>query len=155
MLEEQLYFVVIYERWKPDAAWAIYQPLFMEIGGHLGVPGFLRRFVSSQIRKQTLRALHGQGTGRHTPEEVIGIGKRLIDATAELCEGPFYFGDKPSTLDATVYAFCESIVQAPFEGPLKEHTAAKLGHYLDHVRARYYTPPSEKLAPSAEQRPVA
>jgi glutathione S-transferase len=140
MIEEQLYFLVVYLRWKSDAAWAIYQPVFIELAGQLGVPGFMRGFVSNQVRKQMLRALHGQGTGRHTPEEIVTIGKGLIDSVAELCEGPFYFGAEPSTLDATVYAFGESLVQAPFEGPVKDHAARRLGSYLDHVRARYFAP---------------
>lgn len=141
MVEEQLYFVVVYERWKPDSAWATYRPVFVNLAGQLGVPGLLRRFVANQARREMLAQLRGQGIGRHTPEENLAIGKRVLDALDELLQGPFFFGERPSTLDATVFAFLYSIAGAPFEGPLKQHMLekAKLVAYCDALQARYFT----------------
>lgn len=140
MLEEQLYFVVVYERWKPDASWAQYQPLFVDLVGQLGVPRPLRRLVSNQARKQMLAALHGQGIGRHSAEENARIGQRVFDSVAELMQGPFFFGEVPSTLDATVFAFLQSIAAAPFEGALKRHLLgnAKLMTYCEQMQNRYF-----------------
>jgi glutathione S-transferase len=137
MLEEQLYFVVLHQRWKQDHNWALYKPVFVELAGKLGVPSFLRNLVVGQIRKQMVASLHGQGIGRHTPDEAIALGIAILDSVSELCEGPFFFGDQPSTIDATVYAFVASIAQAPFEGPLKERALrdAKLSRYCAHVKA--------------------
>lgn len=138
MLEEKMYFVIVYERWKLDPNWAIYKPLFMELAGRLGVPGFLRGMIVAQIRKQMLAALHGQGIGRHTPDEMVAMAKSILDAVGELCEGPYFFGAQPTTLDATVYAFVQSILGAPFEGPIKQHARenAKLRQYCQHMQAR-------------------
>jgi hypothetical protein len=99
------------------------------------VPGPVRRAIVRVIRLQMLKALNGQGMGRHTPDEVEEIGKRIVDSVGQLCEGPFFFGDQPSSLDATVYAFLQSVISAPFEGPLKEHLCSnqKLRRYCEHV----------------------
>jgi glutathione S-transferase len=80
--------------------------------------------------------LDSQGLGRHKPDEVVAIGTRLFAALAELCEGPFFFGTRPSTLDATVYAFLQSFAGVPFEGPLKDYvcTNEKLRSYREHVK---------------------
>jgi glutathione S-transferase len=136
MLEEQLYFVIVYLRWRDADAWKIYQPVFFDLIAKLCVPTAVRRLVVPQIRNQMLAALRGQGMGRHTPEEFTDLGKRTIDAVSTLCIGPFFFGAKPSTLDATVYAFIESIRSAPFEGPLVEHLRAdqKLRDYCEHMQ---------------------
>jgi glutathione S-transferase len=83
-----------------------------------------------------LRVLDDQGLGRHTPAEVEAIALRLLESLAELCDGPYFFGAHPSTLDATVYAFLQSFAGAPFGGPIKEYicTSHKLCSYLEHVR---------------------
>jgi glutathione S-transferase len=136
MLEEQMYFVVVYQRWKEDHNWAIYKPVFVELVGKLGVPGFLRGLVVGQVRKQMLAQLHGQGLGRHTPEEIVAIGTRILESISELCEGPFFFGEQRSTLDATVYAFVASLIAAPFPGPLQDRARndAKLSGYCAHMK---------------------
>lgn len=140
MLEEQLYFVIVYQRWKEDQNWKQYRPAFLALGEKLGVPGPLRGFISDRIRKQFLKTLYGQGIGRHAPEEIVDIGKRIVDSVATLYVGPSFFGDKPSTLDATAYAFLSGVLDAPFDGPLRDHLAAQDGlvKYCQHMKARYY-----------------
>jgi glutathione S-transferase len=68
----------------------------------------------------------------------VAIGMRLLETLAELCEGPFFFGARPSTLDATVYAFLQSLAGVPFEGPLKDYvcTNEKLRGYREHVKRK-------------------
>lgn len=136
MLEEQLYFAIVVQRWREDHNWSLYRPVFLELAHQLGVPRFLRGPIVAQIRKQMLASARAQGHGRHTSEEIEAIGVRILEATSELCAGPFYFGEQPSTLDASVYAFVESIAAAPFEGPLKERARSdeKLTRYRAHVR---------------------
>jgi hypothetical protein len=69
MLEEHLYFVIVYERWQLDANWQRYLPTMRQILSG-AVPGPLTGVVAGIARKQMLKSLHAQGTGRHTPEEV-------------------------------------------------------------------------------------
>jgi hypothetical protein len=53
----------------------------------------------SRGTESVLRVLDRQSLGRHAPAEVGAIGMRLLETLAEPCEGPFFFGARPSTLD--------------------------------------------------------
>jgi glutathione S-transferase len=140
MLEEHLYFLIVYERWQDDHNWQIYQPVFVELARHLGIPGLLRGFIADQVRKQMLTALRGQGAGRHRPEEIAAAAQAIVDSVDALCVGPYFFGERPRTLDATVYAFLDSILSAPFEGPVKTHLAGKpkLVAYCEGMRKQCF-----------------
>jgi glutathione S-transferase len=141
MLEEHLYYVILYERWQMDANWERYVPTFGQILKGVGVPGPLRGIVSAVARKQTLKALFAQGTGRHSPPEVGRIGERIVVALAEqIGDGPFFFGSEPSTIDATAYAFVSGLIDAPFEGPVRDAAVRKqnLKAYAGTMKKRYW-----------------
>jgi glutathione S-transferase len=135
MVEEHLDFVILYQRWQLDRNWEIYKSKFIELAMLYGAPRFVAKLAMPPIRRQVLRVLDSQGMGRHTADEVQASGLRLFEVLAELCEGPFFFGVRPSTLDATVYAFLQSFAGVPFEGALKEYvrTNARLRSYREHV----------------------
>jgi glutathione S-transferase len=138
MVEEHLDFVVLYQRWQLDSNWAIYKTKFIELAVLYGAPRLIARFVVQPIRRQVLRVLDNQGLGRHAPDEVETIALRLFETLAELCEGPFFLGPRPTTLDATVYAFLQSFAGVPFEGPIKDYvrTNEKLRSYCEHMKRR-------------------
>ena len=46
--------------------------------------------------------------------------KTELCARLEFAEKPFFMGQKPTAIDATVYAFLAAIAEAPFESPVKE-----------------------------------
>ena len=51
-------------------------------------------------------ATHVKGIARHHNEEVYALGKNDLDAIALLLnEKKYYFGDKPSSINAVLYAF--------------------------------------------------
>ena len=135
MVEEHLDFVVLYQRWQLDENWPLYRLKFIELATLYGTPRFIASLVMPSLRGKVLRILDCQGMGRHQPDEVVAIALRLFETLAELCEGPFFFGARPSTLDATVYAFLQSFAGVPFEGPVKDFvcTNATLRSYREHV----------------------
>jgi glutathione S-transferase len=138
MIEEHLDFVVLYQRWQLDQNWALYKTKFIELAMQLGTPRFIARLAMPLLRRRVLRVLDSQGLGRHKPDEVVASALQLFESLAELCEGPYFFGAQPSTLDATVYAFLQSFAGVPFEGPVKDYvcTNDKLRRYREHVKAR-------------------
>ncbi len=57
--------------------------------------------------------------GRHTPEEIVALGTRSLDAAATfLAEKPFMMSAEPTGLDATVFAFVVGGLCPSFETPL-------------------------------------
>jgi glutathione S-transferase len=140
MLEEHLYFVVLYQRWIEDEGWAKYRPVFAEYARNIGVPGLLMPIALASVRRQCVAAIRGQGTGRHSPAEVVAVGKRLFGAVSELLgDKPYVFGDRASSIDATTYAFTASVLMAPFESALKEYglSLGNLAAYCERMKAAY------------------
>jgi len=90
--------------------------------------------------------LHGQGFGRHSPDEIIALGARSIDATAAfLGAKPFMMGSEPTGLDATAFSFVAGALCPLFATPLR--TAAErhenLKRYVGRMTARFYPDQAE------------
>jgi glutathione S-transferase len=133
MVEESLYWTVVYSRWIDDAGWRIFAPLVFSF-----LPAPLRAIVPALVRKRVRRTLHGQGTIRHTPEEIYALGARDIDALAtQLGDRPYMLGDRPTSLDATAAGFLVNILEAPLETKLKADTSrhANLVAYSERMLA--------------------
>jgi glutathione S-transferase len=132
-LEEGLYFVGLYARWKTDAGYALMRDEFKKM-----LPAFIVPFV----RRAQTKKLHAQGTGRHTFDEAIAMGVADIDAIAELLgDKPFLLGTEPRVIDCTVFGFLEAILGFPLDTPLK---AAGQGHanlmaFRRRIRERWWT----------------
>ncbi len=136
LMEEHLYWCVIYSRWGVAEHWAIVKAAFFA-----GLPAPLRWFVPNLVRKSQLKALYRQGIGRHAHDEIYALGKADITALADfLADKPFFMGEQPTSLDATAYAFLANILWQPIADPLQAHARsfANLGRYCERMKERYY-----------------
>ena len=133
-MEEAFYFVGLYFRWKTDEGYAVLAPEFKKI-----LPGPFRILVP-MIRRSTKKKLHEQGTGRHTVEEVAAMGTDDLAAVAELLgDRPFVLGDRPHTVDATVFAFLEGVLGFPLDSAVKVAAAhPNLVAFRARVRERWW-----------------
>ncbi len=80
--EESLYWPVLYSRWIEDAGYAK-----VNDAAFSGLKFPLRQLVPVFARRGLRRQLHGQGTGRHSRDEIYAIGCRDVSAVAELLGG--------------------------------------------------------------------
>ena len=134
-LEEATYFAGMYFRWQTDEGFAVLAPEFKKM---LPAPF---RLLLPMIRRKTRKMLRLQGTGRHTPEEVAAMGAADLAAVAELLgDQDFLLGARPRTVDATVFAFLESIGGFPLETGVRAgiEAHANLVAYRARVRARWW-----------------
>ena len=141
MLEEHLYFCLLYMRWATDDGWAVFEPSLRGMLGTMGVPGLLRGMVAGQARKYTVERTRIQGVGRQSRAEVVGASTKLLDAiSVQLGAGPFFFGDKPTTFDATTYAFVAGSLCPAFDNEVRKHAAsrANLVEYEGRIKQRYW-----------------
>ncbi len=137
MLEEGTYFPCLYSRWLDERGWAVTGPIFF---GHL--PPVLNRLVPAMVRKSMKRQLHEQGTGRHPPEEIYQLAADDLRAlSAFLGDKPFFLGDQPSTIDATVYAFAANCLVDAVHTPILDAARShpNLTAYCDRMKERYYS----------------
>ncbi|NVB38504.1 glutathione S-transferase family protein [Pseudenhygromyxa sp. WMMC2535] len=142
MVEEDLYFVVLYMRWQLDAVWSRYADV---IGGAVrsgGAPGLLVPLILRSIRKQTVASLRGQGMGRHAEAEVVARGLALLEALeVMLGEGPYFFGEAMTSIDATVYSMVAGAITPELSTPLQAAAKGRfpgLEAYLARVQVALF-----------------
>lgn len=136
MIEEHLYFVLLYSRWIDPLGKETINKEFRQFFPKL-ISGFVLKWISSNLNKQAYQ----QGIGRHSQEEIYHLGRKNITALSDLMGKNLYvLTDKPHTIDATVYAFLVTILASPFESPLKkcvkEH--ANLVSYCDRMKNEFF-----------------
>jgi glutathione S-transferase len=136
LLEENLYWAVVYTRWIEEDGWQLTRAAFfadLPLPLKWIVPGFARRGLRAQLR--------GQGMGRHGADEIMAIGRRDITALADfLGTKDYMMGSRPCSLDACAYAFAANLIWAPVQSALKVHAQSypQLQAYCERMRGRYY-----------------
>jgi glutathione S-transferase len=129
MLEEHLYWVMVYARWVDPDVRTETDAYIKEI---TGIPGFLFPVVGPLIRRDIARALHGHGLGRHSRETIYQFGIADVAALGHWLGARSYgFGDEPTVVDACMAAFIGNIVRQPWSNPLRVATL-KYGNLVSH-----------------------
>ena len=83
MLEEHLYFGVLFMRWSTDDGWTVFEPALREMLGTAGVPSLLRGVVSKSARKHVTTRTKVQGLGRMPRAELTASCNKLLEAFAD------------------------------------------------------------------------
>jgi glutathione S-transferase len=138
LMEENLYWAVLYSRWFEPDGWRRTREAFFS-----ALPAPARGIVPLLARRGIWKELYGHGMGRHTPEEIARIGCADLTALADfLGDKPYFLGAEPTSLDATAYAFIANVLLVPGDSALKRHAAghANLGTYCARMNERFYPP---------------
>ena len=136
LLEENLYWVMVYDRWMVDANWQFFRDIVLG-----GMPLPVRRLAGPAIRRGIGRRIEGHGLGVHGEREIHAIGIRDLGAVADfLGDEPFLMGDRATTVDAAAYGLLANILLTPVASPVKEAGLARdnLVSYLQRVRDSYF-----------------
>jgi glutathione S-transferase len=148
MMKENFYWVIIQARYKDDQNWKRYKQLMIDLLD--GVPMEQRSMAGDMYKQRMEGQLYGHGMGRHTAKEVYDIGIADLTAVCDLLgDKPFLMGDKPTTVDATVYAYVANLILTPVECSVKDFGLSRknLVDYCERMRLRYF--------PELEQQKVA
>ena len=141
MLEEHLYFGLLFMRWATDEGWAVFEPEMKEMLGRMGVPSLMRGMVAKSARKYTTERTRVQGFGRRPRSEIAATCNALIDALAvQMGDRPYVCGNKLTTYDATAYAVIAGALCPAFDHEVKRHTATKpnLVAYAARMKDAYW-----------------
>jgi glutathione S-transferase len=144
MLEEHYHQVWEHELFIHEGGWKRGREFWDDLPPVLGA--VVRNVARSQLRKQ----LWARGVGRHDHAQIVRMGIQVLDSVdAMIGDGPFFFGERPHDIDATVFAFMGLTQWTPVESPLWDHyrSRPRLSAYCQRVLARYYgaawaSPPS-------------
>lgn len=134
LFEDHLYWVVLYIRWVEY--WPQIKSLYFS-----DFPPLVKDAIATLARRRTLANLNGHGMGRHSRDEIYGMGRQDIDAIAHFLSGkPYFMGDQPTSLDATAYSFLVNILDVPIESELKTYAQGfeNLRAYCDRMKAQFY-----------------
>lgn len=142
LLEEHFYFLMVAQRWKEDRGFRVLAPGFTALMKKTGMPGFLVPVVASLARKQIVSTLHAQGTGRHSPQQIEALGIGALESVSVLLgDKPFFLGDAPRSIDATVFAFLWLVLGTPYENEVQAFAQkqSNLVAYTERNRTRYWS----------------
>lgn len=136
-VEEHLYWALVYGRWVEPSGWqhtrAFFLPLLPKmIGGVL---------LDKVIRKDVVKALYHHGLGRHAREDIYRRGVEDAEAVATLLgDKEYMLGERPASIDCTLFAFTSGMLMHPAENPIKQAMAARanLVAYNDRMYRRYF-----------------
>jgi glutathione S-transferase len=136
LCEDHLYWAAVHARWLDDAN-------FNAGPGRLfkSVPALIRPLIIKKVRGEVAKRLVGQGMGRHTGEEIATLAARDLAALADfLGDKPYFMGDQPSGVDATIFAFVAGSLCTAFTTPLRTaaESHANLRAYHDRLMRRYF-----------------
>lgn len=136
MLEDHLYWTVVYWRWLKQDNFERGPKAFFN-----RAPAFIRplaiRFVLRKLRK----TLHSHGIGRHSEAEMNQMAARGVDALAQILgDNRYFLGPQASGADATVFAFVAGGMTPHFSSPVRDRMAshANLVAYHDRMMAEFY-----------------
>ncbi len=112
MIEEHVWWLMARERW-----WAPEKPYW-------DTPGLLKELDQAgyeEARRDSQRKCVEHGVGAFTEDELNKRSREDLDALATLLgEQPYFLGDRPTSVDATTYAFLWQILNAPYASRLKD-----------------------------------
>lgn len=135
-LDENFYWCLVYFRWIDSASWP---PVKNALFGKLPFP--LSTIVPLVARRGVSKQVYQQGTGRHNKEEVLSIARQTLDALSVLIgDNLFCLGDKPSSLDATVYAFLAEAILVDLDNDFTRlaRQYSNLNDYCQRIQQQYF-----------------
>lgn len=141
MLDEHLYWALVYSRWIDDNNWPTFKARMLA-----EVPPPISTFIGYRLQKQIRRQLDAQGLGRHNREEIYGKAtKDIAQLSTLLSDHTWFGGDYISKLDLTVVGILANILIPELSSPLSD--AVKIHGNLERyfVRAqRIIFPPESR-----------
>jgi glutathione S-transferase len=136
LIEENLYWVVVYSRWQEPANWETVKHAFFN-----DLPPILRSLIPPLARKSITKSLYGHGMGRHSRTEIYQIGIQDTTALSNfLADKPFFMGEQPTSLDAVAYSYLANVLWTPIVSPIKEaaQNLPNLEAFCDRMKQRFY-----------------
>jgi glutathione S-transferase len=115
MIDEHLYWVLVHARWALEHNAKTLNRLFF---GEIPFP--LNKIIALKAQNHVKQALHGQGTGRHSANEITETGDLDLKSLSDfLGDKIYFFGDNPTSLDVTAYGILSQIILvSEFSAPI-------------------------------------
>ncbi|EKS33460.1 glutathione S-transferase family protein [Afipia clevelandensis] len=148
MIENHFTWAFTYTRWMIPENFAKGPAHFFD-----GAPEAVRDALRADVLRRVGESMRLAGLGRHTPEEIVGLGTRSLSALSMLLGWkPYLMGDRPCGTDAIAFASLAGLMTPFFNSPLRERALqfANLTAYVDRMMMQYYPEhPWQRMAAAA------
>ncbi|VDO57252.1 unnamed protein product [Haemonchus placei] len=141
LVEDSLRWVMMYQRGRDNKWFATEQGFIPYFSG---IKKFaFKNIMCDQLRKKIMAQATAQGMGRNTPDEVVILAKKDLDAISMfLGNKKFFFGDRPATLDCTMFAHLVQFLYTPLVSPeikthMEQHNANLVG-FINRMKEMYW-----------------
>ena len=136
MLEDHLYWVLVYWRWMKDVNFERGPANFFK-----RAPAIIRPFIKKHVRGKVRDTLHGHGISRHSEAEMTEMSDRALEAMSQILgDNPYLMGSAPCGADATAFAFIAGSLCPLFDSPAhaKARSLPNLSAFRDRMMAEFY-----------------
>jgi glutathione S-transferase len=134
-LEEHYAFIVAYTHFLRNEGWQHTRARFES------VPAIIRPLIGGFVRERVRDMLWKQGVLRHSDEDIIESALRDWRAVlAVMSNGPFFFGDNPTGVDAIVFGALATSMLTPIKSPIRDFLRSQPAFvdYADLMCARFF-----------------
>jgi glutathione S-transferase len=135
-LEEHYAFIVAYTHFLRNEGWQHTRARFES------VPAIIRPLIGGFVRERVRDMLWKQGILRHSDEDIIESALRDWRAVlAVMSNGPFFFGDRPTGVDAIVFGALATSMLTPIKSPIRDFLRSQpdFVDYADRMCARFFS----------------
>ncbi|MGV6987713.1 glutathione S-transferase family protein [Testudinibacter sp. P80/BLE/0925] len=121
MLEERTYWAGVYARFLDPAGDDF---LLKQILG--GAPSEMKPVIAAAMRENVRNEMHGHGIGRHSAAQIYAFAIGDIEAVLTyLGDKPFFFGNTPTTIDATIAGLFSNWLSNDFAWAVGDYLRSK------------------------------
>jgi glutathione S-transferase len=135
MIEDHLYWALIYHRWLGEGWPQLKERVFG------GMPLGLRQLAPVLIQRKLRADLNSQGFGRHSVEQINRFARKDLESlSCILADKPYFWGEQVSSIDAVLYATLCQIFQSTLKTPLLEiaQDYTNLNEYQARIGRSYF-----------------
>jgi glutathione S-transferase len=136
LMEDHVYWLNIQDRWLHDGNFNKGPIHFFDF-----LPGLVRPVIANMIRRKVGKNVLVHGLGRHTVDERLALGKKAVDAVANILgDNDYILGSRLCGTDATFYGFMASMMCPLFESRLREYAETKpnIVAYLHRMEEQFF-----------------
>lgn len=152
MVEEHTIQIIFWWRYCPHirvlARTVQVRERILPFGGCLA--GLFMKFWIWGLPKQFGNKFGKRGLAAHSEEELVGFSNDDLRAISDLMgEGPFFFGERATTIDCTLFGHLANFLLLPMDFPqtaFVRKECPNLLHFMDRFREDFYPDWEERCA---------
>ena len=134
-LEEHFAFITLYTHFIREDGWRESRAFFDAI------PVPARPLVTFLLRRQMRKALWLQGIARHSDKGIMTAAMADWKAVfTAMSGGPYFHGDQPSSIDATLFGAMATAALTPIKSPIRDflRSQSKCMNYAERMMGRFF-----------------